>query len=136
MSNSVTVTVNKPHLDRLRKGGTKTAVRRALGKLAMYGEGEMKRSMKGAKTGRTYGNHQASAPGEAPAVDIGSLKNSIQAKPVGDGSREWEINVGAEYAAHLEFGTPFIAPRPFARPAAEAIRAKVDDAFEEEFRNL
>lgn len=136
MSNSVTVTINKAKLDQIRKGAGKAAVKRALGKLALYGEGEIKRSMEGAKTGRTYGNHQASAPGEAPAVDVGNLKNSTQAKPVGDGTTEWDINVGAEQAAALEFGTPFIAPRPFARPAAEAVRAKVDDAFEEEFRNL
>lgn len=73
----------------------------------------------GPATGRMYGKHQASAPGEAPATDQGLLANSIQWQPTGDLSRE--VAVGAEYGAPLEYGTEDgrIAPRPFLTPAIE-----------------
>ena len=73
----------------------------------------------GAKTGHIYkrGNvlHQASAPGEAPATDVGFLANTIAAQRETDLS--WRVDVGAWYGAHLEFGTAHIAPRPFLGPA-------------------
>jgi len=81
------------------------------------------------KTGRYYkhGNvvHQASAPGEAPATDTGNLVGSGYTKKMGDS--DYETGFGntaetAEYAAPLEFGTPRILPRPYLRPAVEAVR--------------
>ena len=78
------------------------------------------------KSGRIYrrGNvaHQASAPGEAPATDTGNLVNSAYTKKLGQA--DYETGFTAEYAAHLEFGTPnaHIAPRPYLRPAVEAVR--------------
>ena len=79
------------------------------------------------KGGRIYrrGNvaHQASAPGEAPATDTGALVNSAYTKKVADA--DYETGFTAEYAAALEFGTAKIAPRPYLRPAVEAVR----DAF-------
>lgn len=97
-----------------------------------------KRSMGGPKSGRTYRRgairrgkgekrrvvayrfHRASAPGEAPAIDTATLVNSFFTKKVGPLVRV--IGVGAEYAAALEFGTERIAPRPFLRPALNAVR--------------
>lgn len=65
----------------------------------------------GPKTGRKYGSHQASAPGEAPASRTGKLAESGDYE-VGS----WlEMTVGetAEYAYYLEHGTKGkIAPRP------------------------
>ena len=79
------------------------------------------------KSGRIYrrGNvvHQASAPGEAPATDTGNLVNSAYTKKLGDS--DYETGFTAEYAAALEFGTARMAPRPYLRPAVEAVR----DAF-------
>jgi len=79
------------------------------------------------KSGRIYrrGNvaHQASAPGEAPATDTGALVNSAYTKKLGDS--DYETGFTAEYAAALEFGTAKMAPRPYLRPAVEAVR----DAF-------
>ena len=81
------------------------------------------------KSGRIYrrGNvaHQASAPGEAPATDTGALVGSAYTEKLGDA--DYETGFTAEYAAHLEFGAPnaHIAPRPYLRPAVEAVR----DAF-------
>ena len=78
-------------------------------------------SMTGPKSGRGYrrGNrtHQASAPGEAPAVDTGLLINSIQTAEEGD--LRAVLGVGAEYGIWLEFGTRRMAPRPFLGPAFE-----------------
>lgn len=76
------------------------------------------------KSGRIYrrGNvaHQASAPGEAPATDTGNLVNSAYTKKLADA--DYETGFTAEYAAALEFGTPKIEPRPYLRPAVEAVR--------------
>lgn len=76
------------------------------------------------KSGRIYkrGNvvHQASAPGEAPATDTGNLVNSAYTKQLG--RAYYETGFTAEYAAHLEFGTAKIEPRPYLRPAVEAVR--------------
>ena len=75
-------------------------------------------SMEGIKHGRVYthGNvaHQASAPGEPPAVDTGNLKNSWYMRKT-RGSRTFGFS--AEYAPHLEFGTVRMAARPFFLPA-------------------
>lgn len=69
--------------------------------------------------GRIYGGHQASAPGEMPAVDSGTLIGSIavDAQP----GRLWaEVTAGTDYAAHLEFGTVNMEARPFMLPAIVA----------------
>ena len=88
-------------------------------------EARAKNSLSGPRSGRLYqrgatGNivHQASAPGEAPATDIGNLANSIGARMLGQ--TEGEVTVGAEYAAVLELGGRRIAPRPFFAPAVKA----------------
>ncbi len=79
----------------------------------------------GPKTGRLYKRgkkvHQASAPGEAPASDIGNLAASEYAKRIRQAF--WHVGFTAEYGLALEFGTPRILPRPFLRPAVEKYRA-------------
>jgi phage gpG-like protein len=84
-------------------------------------EGRIKIDMASAKSGQMYGDHQASAPGEAPAVDTSALINSIQTEVNGS---EGEVYTNAEYAVHLEYGAPMnnLEPRPFMTPAAEAAR--------------
>ena len=73
-------------------------------------EADVKAEMRDEKHGRTYGTHQASAPGEAPAVDTGLLINSIQVEEVTDLTSS--VGTPVEYAATLEFGSSRIAPRP------------------------
>jgi len=75
-----------------------------------------------ARKGKASRLHQASAPREAPATDTGNLVNSAYTKKVGDS--DYETGFTAEYAAHLEFGAPnaHIEPRPYLRPAVEAVR--------------
>ena len=70
--------------------------------------------------------HRASAPGEPPASDTGTLVNSIQVRHVRD-LESWVI-VGAEYAHELEFGRARVAARPFVRPAARKIREPFERA--------
>ncbi len=80
--------------------------------------------MDGPKTGKVYKigkvEHQASAPGEAPATDTGNLVNSIGSERVKPMLHR--VNVYAEYAAHLEYGTTHMAARPFLQPSFEEQR--------------
>ena len=69
------------------------------------------------KTGRFYGRHQASAPGEAPATDTGALVGSIVAEPQPE-NMSAVLVARMPYAVHLEFGTRNMAARPFLAPAA------------------
>jgi len=66
-------------------------------------------------TGRMYGKHQASAPGEAPAPDTGRLVGSVFAAPVQrvSGGLRASVVVNTEYAAALEMGTEKMAARPY-----------------------
>lgn len=86
-------------------------------------EGLVKLSMQAPKSGRLYGRgggkvHQASAAGEAPAIDTSALVNSVGHRRRGRASAI--VFAGTEYAAALEFGGRRVAARPFMRPAAAA----------------
>ena len=75
-------------------------------------------SMTGQKSGRKYRTgkntiHQASAPGQAPAVRTGFLRTSITISPVN--AYEYIISIAAPYGKILEFQMN----RPFAIPASE-----------------
>ena len=83
------------------------------------------------KTGRLYGHHQASAPGEAPASDTGRLVNSITTsydmqKLVGT------VKANTAYAEALEMGTARMEPRPFMRPSLANTRDAVERAVAQE----
>lgn len=112
------------------------------------------------KSGQMYRRgerwHQASAPGEAPAIDMGALAGSIQQRldDGGDAGATGLVYTNMESAPYLEYGTgstgaawPLperpaevdyttsvvgMAPRPFMTPAAERARA----GFEEKLRGL
>lgn len=87
---------------------------------ALQGEAMVKVSMGEPKSGHMYGDHQASAPGEAPAIDIGNLVASVQAQE--ESTLTWTVAVGADYGIYLEHGTVHMAPRPYMAPMAEALR--------------
>ena len=103
------------------------------------------------KTGRIYRRriyrrrgveHQASAPGEPPAVWTGRLAGSARSDSGGDNVvTEYDRNqfVGrltfaTYYAAFLEFGTQTMEPRPFLRPAVTNTRGEVEGYIDEEVR--
>lgn len=67
-------------------------------------------------------SHVASRPGDPPHNDTGSLKSGIvvrKPKPDG-GALISEVRSEARYAAHLEFGTSKMSPRPYMRPTRDA----------------
>lgn len=76
------------------------------------------------KTGREYARgknrdiiHRASAPGEAPATDTGTLVNSIYNEDRGKYAKA--IGSRLPYAYYLEFGTFKMDKRPSWIPAVE-----------------
>ena len=85
--------------------------------------------MREAKSGRRYGNHVASAPGQAPASDSGRLVQGITVRD--DPGRNVTLVVAsADYSSTLEFGNSKIAPRPFLRPSlAKVTEANIAQGF-------
>ena len=76
-----------------------------------------------------------SAPGQPPAVDTGTLRNSVQSKPqyiAGTGMTSIVltglvagVNKDARIPRWLEYGTSRMKARPFIAPSLEAIRPSV-----------
>lgn len=62
--------------------------------------------------------HQASAPGQPPATDTGALVASVLSEPTED-RKGFRLVVRRVIAIWLEFGTRFMLPRPFIRPAGD-----------------
>ena len=90
-----------------------------------------KEILRGVHSGKKYGRHTASAPGESPANDLGNLARNIRV--LRDNGVVWVMS-GAKYSAALEFGTETIKPRPFMGPAVlankELIRLMIRKAKE------
>lgn len=88
-------------------------------KTALEIEADIKRDMASEKHGREYGDHVASAPGEAPAVDTGVLINSVQ------------TSLDSRYAA--EVGSPQetapILETTLERPAFERAGRRAKNTF-------
>ncbi len=91
-------------------------------------EAGIKADMAAEKSGRFYGSHRASAPGETPAVDTSNLINSIMTEDAG--GNQVFVGTNAEYAEPLEFGTARMAARPFLRPGAEKNREAITAAVQ------
>jgi HK97 gp10 family phage protein len=111
-------------------------IAKAVTATALQVDGDIKKAIqRGAKSGRVYvrrgKSHQASAPGQAPATDTGSLVSSIKFKQVTRLTAEVESRLA--YAAFLEFGTQRMAARPAWVPAIEKARPdfarRVSDAI-------
>ena len=81
------------------------------------------------KTGRIYRRrgveHQASAPGEAPASDTGTLVQRSTTEHDA-GALVSTVFFRTAYAAALEYGTAKIAPRPYARVSLEEKREEIE----------
>ena len=82
----------------------------------------VKAVQKGPKSGRVYVRgkvqHQASAPGQAPATDTGNLAGGISWN-VEASTLTADIFAGAPSALHLECGTRPSHPRPCRGPALD-----------------
>lgn len=98
-------------------------------------EVDAKASMGEPKSGRIYSiggvDHQASAPGESPAIETGNLLSGIQTEA--DGATRWVVYTTASYSVELEYGAPArnLMPRPFFVPAAERERPKFLGALQD-----
>lgn len=107
------VTIDIDALDRLTGGAAEDGLRSALGEYERILKDDV---LNRPGTGRQYGKHTASAPGQPPAPDVGNLKANTNASPdiredgddlVGD------VTADAAYAEALHVGTERIAARPF-----------------------
>lgn len=81
---------------------------------------EMKRRiLTGAKSGRRYGSHTSSAPGQSPANDTGALVNSISVEKK---NKNADVIIDKDYAEFLELGTSKMRPRPFIIPSLQKVK--------------
>lgn len=85
------------------------------------------------KTGRMYGKHQASAPGEAPASDTGRLVNS-RTVDLFEARLQARLTYRTAYAAALEFGTEKMEPRPFLNRALREVSAEGREMIAQEIK--
>ena len=89
-------------------------------------------------TGRRYGRHVASAPGQPPAPDSGNLRRNWSRKKwaepngIGHGIRiTLELRSRMAYARYLDPGTRRIAQRPYKEPIRRRARPKIAALFAE-----
>ena len=85
-----------------------------------------------------------SAPGEPPAVDTGTLRNSVQSKPQyipGTGMTSIVltglvagVNKDARIPRWLEYGTSRMKARPFIAPSLQAIRPSVAGTISDQMK--
>lgn len=95
---------------------------------------ETLRTLSGNRTGRTYRvpgtqvTYTASAPGEAPAVQTGQLRNSIRDNVYSEGkSVKGEVGTELLKGLWLEKGTSKMAPRPWLEPSFDKSLGRVKE---------
>lgn len=95
--------------------------------------------LKGPKTGKIYPRgkrtHQASAPGEPPASDTGTLVRNILAE------MDWKklsarVIAKTKYSRFLEYGTRRMKARPFLSPALKNKTKQIVQIFQASLRKL
>lgn len=122
------VTINLAALEGLADQKADAGIRKA----ALQGEARLKVILNQPGTGRMYGKHQASAPGQPPAPDQGELRRKTQADT--QVRREGADLVGrivqnVDYAHALAVGTEKMAPRPSLQLLATDHADELRDAF-------
>ena len=80
------------------------------------------------KIGKRWKPHQASAPGEPPAIDSGELAQSINFQ-VKDNGAVGEVGSDKKHGLYMEYGTSKIKPRPWLKPAFENSKDKITEIF-------
>lgn len=106
----------------------------AMRKAALLVERSVKLSFQRQGSGRIYGKrkHQASLPGQTPAIDTGHLRASITNLVT---TRLLTVNgfvwTDVVYAPWLELGTTKMQRRPFLRPALKRNKKKINKIFKE-----
>jgi hypothetical protein len=126
MAQSFKLTFNGPAVT---AAGRQSALRGIQRALAIFDREWVRRVLQEAKSGRRYGNHIASAPGESFASDTGRTVNSRKlALDPATLTGTWSVT--SRHARALEFGTSRMAARPTARPAFAAKRREMIAAIE------
>jgi hypothetical protein len=120
------------NIERDLMSGIERATNKALNHLALQAQSyAVQAILQGPKTGRIYKrgavSHRASAPGEAPANDLGFLAQSLRIQVTDRNTVN--LSALAPYAVHLEYGTRNMAPRPFLRPAGEKAGRNSKEVF-------
>lgn len=114
------VTIDIPAFDKLTGETAERGLRGALGEYERILKSDV---LSRPGSGRIYGKHQASAPGEPPAPDMGALRANTNADPdlKDDGDTvTGRVVANSAQASALQNGTERIAARPFMdRPARE-----------------
>lgn len=123
------VTLNVGTFEKLTGRAAEGGIRAALGEYETIMKSDV---LNRPGSGRQYGKHQASAPGEPPAPDLGNLRANTNA----DTNIRWdgEDAVGSIVAASaqakaLHLGTERIAARPFMDVPAKQNQRQLVEAF-------
>jgi len=75
----------------------------------------------------THFTESVSTPGDPPGVVTGALKASIHAFQ--SGAQEYTISDGVPYGVDQEFGTRYMAARPFMMPTIWWVQGQMADYF-------
>lgn len=86
--------------------------------------------LRGQRSGKMYGSHQASAPGEAPGNWSGHLRDS-SFTPLTNDAHLPGIMSNAMYANYLEDGTSKMAARPYRQPIIDKAQAEIEAIYQE-----
>jgi hypothetical protein len=105
------------------------AISAALERGAYAIERRTKENMAKPKHGRVYRRgsvvHVASAPGEPPAIDTGTLASSI--RTVRLDPLRYAVQASTSYAELLYRGTSRMQPRPYLGPEAEELLPRINN---------
>lgn len=123
------VTIDLSKFDNMTEAKAERGLRAALSEYETILKGDV---LSRPGTGRAYGKHQASAPGQPPAADTGNLRANTNADT--NLRRDGEDLVGrlvsnAAQASALHNGTERIAARPFMDVPAKESGRQITEAF-------
>lgn len=86
--------------------------------------------LRGQRSGKWYGRHRASAPGESPANWHGHLRDS-SFTPLTNDAHLPGIMSNAKYANYLEDGTSKMAARPFRQAIIDKAQQEIEAIYTE-----
>lgn len=115
-------------------------IRQQMGERCGQASRELKKAsdsvLSGARSGRVYHGHTASAPGEPPAMDTGAFRASwTPSTQIGGDSFISRLASASPLAGPLEHGTGRMAPRPHQKRIAETAKPGVLRIYQQPYLN-